>query len=367
MLTMVDFFAGIGTMRMGFEQAGHECVYSIEWDKHKRGIYNVIFGKEPEGRDIRTVRADDIPRADCWAFGAPCQDFSISGSRKGLNGDRSSLVREVFRLVRETKEEYRPKWLLYENVRGMFSSNKGFDFLKILSEMESLGYDRIEYSLLNTKQFGLPQNRERVYVIGHLRGRSGAKVFPINGIQTSGKIKIKSDVWMKFQNRNTPDKIEVIKYLRSNKQKTNSQIATEINIPLTQIEHYFRLDESGALPNGEDWMKLKKCLDFDNTYDEAMTTYFDDYYKYDMSGRLYELDGIAPTLTTISGGHQVPFINTPKGIRELTPREFWRLQGIEENIINKVIAANISNAQMYKGAGDSCSVPVVYEIAKRLV
>jgi DNA (cytosine-5)-methyltransferase 1 len=164
---------------MGFEQAGHECVYSVEWDKHKRRIYSVIFGREPEGQDIRTIQSNELPRADCWCFGAPCQDFSIAGKRKGLKGDRSSLVREVFRLIRETKEEYRPKYLFYENVKGMLSSNKGFDFLEILIEMESLGYDTIEYSLLNSKNFGVPQNRERVFTIGHLRGRSTRKVFPI--------------------------------------------------------------------------------------------------------------------------------------------------------------------------------------------
>jgi DNA (cytosine-5)-methyltransferase 1 len=177
-MKFIDMFSGIGTVRMGFEQAGHECVYSIEWDKHKRGIYNVIFGEEPRGRDIRTVRANELPRADIWTFGAPCQDFSIAGRREGLEGDRSSLIREVFRLVRETKEEHRPEWLLYENVKGMLSSNKGFDYLEILFEMESLGYD-IEWQLLNSKDFGVPQNRERVFTIGHSRRYGERKVFPI--------------------------------------------------------------------------------------------------------------------------------------------------------------------------------------------
>jgi len=177
-MKFIDMFCGMGTIRMGFEQAGHKCVYSIEWDKHKRRIYEVIFGNEPEGRDITSVRADDLPRADCWTFGAPCQDFSIAGLRDGLDGDRSSLVREVFRLVRETPEEHRPEWLLYENVKGMLSSNKGLDYLEILFEMASLGYD-IEYQLLNSKDFGVPHNRERVFTVGHLGKGSLRKIFPI--------------------------------------------------------------------------------------------------------------------------------------------------------------------------------------------
>lgn len=189
-LRFVDFFSGIGTIRMGMEQAGHECVYSVEWDKHKRKIYSIIFGGEPEGADIRTVRFNDIPRADIWTFGAPCQDFSIAGKRAGMEGERSSLVLEVFRLVRETPEEDRPKYLIYENVKGMLSSNGGRDFLGILSEMASLGYDQIEYSLLNSKDFGVPQNRERVFTIGHLRGRSAGKVFPLGGENTNSCIEV---------------------------------------------------------------------------------------------------------------------------------------------------------------------------------
>jgi DNA (cytosine-5)-methyltransferase 1 len=160
-MKFVDLFCGIGTIRMGMEQAGHECVYSVEWDKHKRKIYSIIFGKEPEGSDICAVNAGDVPRADVWCFGAPCQDFSIAGKRLGMEGERSSLVLEVFRLVRETPEEDRPKYLIYENVKGMFSSNGGRDFLEILDQMASLGYNFIEYSLLNSNNFGVPQNRER--------------------------------------------------------------------------------------------------------------------------------------------------------------------------------------------------------------
>jgi len=189
-LKFVDMFCGMGTIRMGFEQAGWECVYSIEWDNYKRKIYEVIFGNEPEGSDIREVKYNDIPRADCWTFGAPCQDFSIAGTRSGMEGDRSSLVREVFRLIRETEEKHRPEWLLYENVKGMLSSNKGLDYLEILSEMESFGYD-IQWQIINSKDFGVPQNRERVFTIGHLRRRGRREIFPIGyipkSINTTGK------------------------------------------------------------------------------------------------------------------------------------------------------------------------------------
>lgn len=176
-LTFVDLFAGVGMARMGMEQAGFECVYTCEFDKHKRKEYEIIHGNEPEGCDIRDVRAADIPRADVWFFGAPCQDFSLAGLRKGLDGERSSLVGEVFRLIEE-KAEDKPEWLVYENVKGMLSSNGGWDFLSILLAMDGLGYD-IEWQVLNTKNFGLPQNRERVYTIGHLRTSGRKQILPI--------------------------------------------------------------------------------------------------------------------------------------------------------------------------------------------
>lgn len=206
-MTFLDLFAGIGGFRRGMELAGHKCIGFCEWDKYARASYismhciteeqraylatldlkkrqkeilkNEYLNGEWCSDDIRAVDAGNIPKADCWCFGAPCQDFSVAGKRAGLDGDRSSLVREVFRILNEIREEDRPEWLVYENVKGMLSSNRGFDFLSILLELEVGGYD-IEWQLLNSKLHGVPQNRERVYTIGHLRRRGTKKVFPIS-------------------------------------------------------------------------------------------------------------------------------------------------------------------------------------------
>lgn len=206
-MKFIDFFAGIGGFRRGMELAGHECVGFCEFDKFATASYTSMHlitdsqrkhleslpikqrqkeilkeeyrNGEWYANDIRRVYAGDIPKADCWCFGAPCQDFSVAGKRAGLNGDRSSLIREIFRLLEEQKEQDRPKWLIYENVKGMFSSNKGLDYLSILSELDRLGYDA-EWQIINSKWW-VPQNRERVYTIGHLRGQSTSKIFPIQG------------------------------------------------------------------------------------------------------------------------------------------------------------------------------------------
>jgi DNA (cytosine-5)-methyltransferase 1 len=126
-------------------------------------------------RDIRAIR--DMPKADCWTFGAPCQDFSFAGKRAGLDGDRSTLVREVFTLLEKRREEDRPEWLIYENVKGMLSTNGGFDYLEIITEMDRLGYD-CEWQNINSAWY-VPQNRERIYTIGHLRARGRQQILPI--------------------------------------------------------------------------------------------------------------------------------------------------------------------------------------------
>ena len=138
--------------------------------------------------DIRTVDARSLPEADCWTFGAPCQDFSVAGKRAGLDGDRSSLVREIFRLLEEQEEKNRPEWIIYENVKGMLSSNRGLDYLSILSEMDRLGYD-IEWQNINSKWF-VPQNRERIYTIGHLRRYGYKKILPVTGTDGENSVSI---------------------------------------------------------------------------------------------------------------------------------------------------------------------------------
>ena len=216
-MRFLDFFAGLGGFRIGMEMAGHECVGFCEYDEHAVASYtsmHLITEEQREylatlpmrerkqeilkeeyrngewyAKDIRHVNGVGLPRADIWCFGAPCQDFSVAGARKGLDGDRSSLVREVFRILAELKEEDRPEWLIYENVKGMLSSNQGRDYLSILMELDELGYDA-EWNLINSKDYGVPQNRERVYTVGHLRRYGRSEVFPLEGADGTNSVPI---------------------------------------------------------------------------------------------------------------------------------------------------------------------------------
>ena len=155
-------------------------VKKVQFDKNRtETVYNL------EVENAHSYTANNLAAHNC-------QDFSVAGKRAGFDGDRSVLVREVFRIIREQNECDKPEWLIYENVKGMLSSNRGFDFLAILLEMDELGYD-CEWQTFNTRYFGIPQNRERVYTVGHLRTRGTRKLFPFqssSGTNSSTKINI---------------------------------------------------------------------------------------------------------------------------------------------------------------------------------
>lgn len=227
-MKFIDFFAGIGGFRKGMELAGHECVGFCEFDKFATASYISMHLLTDEQRkaledipikkrqkeilkeeyrngewyanDIRRVYAGDIPKADCWCFGFPCQDISVAGKQAGFQGNRSSLFFRVMYLIGQLKEEDKPAYLFIENVKNLLSVNGGWDFARLLIEMEQQGYDA-EWQVLNSKDFGVPQNRERCFIIGHLRGRSTAKVFPIEG--TDGENSVSLNLFGCLNGRNS--------------------------------------------------------------------------------------------------------------------------------------------------------------------
>lgn len=319
-MKFLDFFAGIGGFRMGFEQVGHECVGHVEWDKYAQASYAAIYGQGREeeyanefnGWDITTIAGADLPRADLWNFGAPCQDFSMAGKRAGLGGERSSLVQEVFRLYRETAEENRPTYLIYENVKGMLSSNGGRDFLAIITEMESLGFV-VEWGMLNSKYWGVPQNRERVFTVGTRVDKWSGPIMQdllleqeVNGVQTKLRDVLEDSVdekyylapekterlVMQLDNRNKAD--DQIKILGHRKgYRRNTQVFDESGLTETLDTgmgggrgHYTMETESSASHGSE-----LKVISIGNVNPSGNG----------MNGNVFADNGLAPTLTTNKG------------------------------------------------------------------
>ena len=180
----LDLFSGAGGFSLALKNViGEENIGWVGYsdiDKYANQTFKRRFPNAEELGSITDIKSTDLPRIDLVTFGFPCQDLSIAGRRKGFKGERSSLFYEATRIIRDKK----PKYFIFENVKGVFSSNKGEDFTLILQEVADIGYDG-QWQLLNTRWF-LPQNRERVYFVGHLRGRSRPKVFPIG--ENEGKI-----------------------------------------------------------------------------------------------------------------------------------------------------------------------------------
>ena len=171
-----DFFAGIGGFRLGMEMAGHECVGHCEIDKYANMSYEAMHHPKKSEvffNDIRTINAADMPECECYCFGFPCQAFSIAGSRRGFADTRGTLFFEVMRLAKERQ----PQILFAENVAGLLNHDGGGTFRTIICTMAELGYS-VEWQVLDSQNW-VPQHRERVFIVGHLGGRCGRKVFPI--------------------------------------------------------------------------------------------------------------------------------------------------------------------------------------------
>lgn len=333
-LTFLDFFAGVGGFRRGMELAGHTCLGHCEIDKFANMSYTEIHEpREGEwfGTDIRRTNADELPRADVWCFGFPCQDISVAGKQLGFKGQRSSLFFTVTRLIRDAKEENRPKYLFIENVKNLLSVNGGCDFLKLLIELDEIGYDA-EWQVLNSKNFGVPQNRERVFIIGHLRGSSGRKVFPIE-----------------TENRKT---INIVGYLDEGFKDVN-----------------YVLNPNGiakCLTTMQGGNRQPKILVRENTKKGYVEAFEGDGIRLDHIGGTTGRGRVQPQMcNTLTTGSHAGVIDKGFRIRKLTPKECWRLQGWKDEDFEKA-AKVCSDSQLYKQAGNGVTVPVIYEIAKRL-
>ena len=372
-MKFLDLFAGIGGFRLGMEQAGHECIGYVEWDKFARLSYQEIHNTKGEwtAHDITTVRASDIPRANIWCFGFPCQDISVAGKQKGFTGNRSSLFFTVTRLIRDLEEENRPEFLLIENVKNLLSINRGWDFAKLQIELDEIGYD-CEWDVLNSKEV-VPQNRERVFIVGHLRGKRTRKVFPIER-----------------ENRSTSETNEIVRLFNGRQEGTyGSQdilspdgISTALNTmggggrePKIAIREATKKGYSGAqvgdsvnisqpsskTRRGRVGKQRANTLETGLNQGVVVPVITPDRMNKRQNGRRFKENGDPAFTLNTQDCHG---IYDGLRIRKLTPRECWRLQGFPDWAFDKAAEVN-SNSQLYKQAGNSVTVPVIYEIAKR--
>ena len=338
-MKFLDLFAGIGGFRLGMEVSGHECIGFCEIDKFARASYKAIHNTEGEIElhDITTVTDDDvraIGEVDVICGGFPCQAFSIAGARRGFEDTRGTLFFEIARFASILK----PKYLFLENVKGLLNHDKGNTFKTIIGALDELGYD-VEWQVLNSKNFGVPQNRERVFIVGHFRGERSGNVFPFGG---------------KVENADPGLENEIKKYGTIQPNFNQSGIVYEID----GIAPTLRAYQGGNL---EPKIRVKEATK--QGYAEAVvgdSINLSHPNSKTRRGRVGKQ--IANTLLT---GESQGVVEPDFRIRKLTPRECWRLQGFPDWAFDKAQEVN-SNSQLYKQAGNSVTVNVIAAIAERL-
>ncbi len=296
-LKAIDLFAGIGGIRLGFEEIGAECVFTSEWDGHAQKTYQANFGDMPYG-DITKIEPQEIEPFDILLAGFPCQPFSQAGKKLGLADTRGTLFFDVAKIV----EHHRPRVVFLENVKRFRSHDEGRTFETIKGILENLGYE-IYSKVLNARDFGVPQNRERIYIIGFLGKTKFEFPEPLNKKIQLGDI--------------LEEKVDQ-KYTISDK---------------LWAGHQRRKKEHIEKGNGFGYSMFNK----DSAYTSTISAR---YYK-DGSEILIEQKGKNP--------------------RKLTPREAARLQGFSDDFIIPV-----SDAQAYKQFGNSVAVPVIKALAKEI-
>jgi len=390
----LDLFSGIGGFSLGLKKVFDiKHTYYSEIDKYAIDVYKNNFKNITYVKSVTDVRGGELPGIDIITFGSPCQDFSMAGKRKGMDGARSSLISEAIRLI----EECRPSFFIWENVKGTFSSNNGADFWAIIQAFTNIGGYRLEWQLLNTKWF-LPQNRERIYLVGCLGKGSGQQIFPI----TKNNKKVDE---LQGQQANTCTLaagrrdgqgsyiIERELDAQEIKIKTNNKQGYEIAKPGDTINYQ-------NLPSKTRRGRVGKGIaqTLDSGCEQAVVG-----YTRDAKGKVIKrnLKQEANTLHSASGGggntdqyivkavqigNSETFGNyeregdaftlrasNPNGvrynnkIRRLTPVECERLQGFPDNWTKTgKELGEISDNQRYKMCGNAVTVDVVEAVAKQI-
>ena len=300
--TFIDLFAGIGGIRIAFESQGGNCVFTSEWDKFAQQTYEANYGDKPHG-DLTQIEAEDVPPHDVVLGGFPCQPFSNAGLKRGFDDTRGTLFFDVARIV----EFHQPSMILLENVKGFARHDKGRTLAVVKRVLDELGYN-VFTKILNAKDFGVPQNRERIFIVGINRDKVGDAGF------------------------NFPEPIGVTTKLG--------------DILENKVDKKYTL--SDKLWEGHQRRKLehqRKGNGFGYSLFTSKST-----YTSTISARYYK------------DGSEILIEQKGKNPRRLTPREAARLQGFPESFVIPV-----SDGQAYKQFGNSVAVPVLTAVAEKMI
>jgi len=362
-----DMFAGVGGFRAGLERAGgYKCIGHCEIDKHADAAYRRLHNtKESEVfyEDATSINADNMPDFDLLTAGFPCQAFSIAGKRQGFSDPRGTLFFEIERVVRSKK----PAYLLLENVPGLLSHDQGRTFAAILHTLCDLGYS-LEWQVLNSKDFGVPQSRRRVYIIGYLNRGCAGQILPLRNTNPKTLIQLSGGA----QGARIYDSrgLAVTQLAKSGGLggKTGlyaigldwkKGIKGEINTAKTLLASDYRGLNRRHTQNAV--LHIKEATK--QGYKEAVPG---DSVNISYAGQNQKRGRVGKAISnTIDTGCSQGVVTITGRIRRLMPRECFRLQGFTDSQIDKLLDGS-SDTQAYKQAGNAVTVNVVHSLALRL-
>jgi DNA (cytosine-5)-methyltransferase 1 len=317
----IDLFCGLGGFRVGLERSGFECVFSSDFDKHIQDTYEENFGERPFG-DITKVDPNKIPEFDVLTAGFPCQPFSISGKKRGFEDTRGTLFFDICRIL-ETKL---PKVVILENVKHFIHHDKKRTLNTVLSSLQEFGYN-ISYKILNTKDFGLPQNRERIFIVGSLNN-----VFDFDQMQKTVSKPLEYFL----------EKSGNFEYLKKNE--------------YTLIDNKLVVHQ----PSGLKFVGYRNKQGFKSGI-RPNTEHLNRFHR--QPNRVYSVEGYHPTIPSQESSGRF-FIYLPKEnrVRKLTLNECFRIMGFDDGY--KKIS---STGQLYRQIGNSVGVNITEELSRQIV
>ena len=364
-MKFLELCAGIGGFRQALENLGCECVGYSEIDKHAIKLYSAWYNDECNFGDITKIEAEKLPDFELLVGGFPCQAFSVAGKRGGFNDTRGTIFFDFARIMKAKK----PKFAIFENVKGLLNHDGGKTYETMLRTLDELGYNA-QWGILNTRFHGLPQNRERVYIVANLRERSSTKILFERGDGGADKVeRTENGIIGQFYNRKgkTHQDLGVI----SSEGHSPALLATTHKNP--------RIVKIGDI----DGLNTQYSRVYDS---EGVSTTLNaqggglgaktGLYKIgtignnSLSNRIYSDKGVSATLCAGNNGcgkRVGGLYNIAHKVRRLTPKECFRLQGFKDEMVELGYKLGISDTQLYKMAGNAVSVPVVEWVAQRVL
>ena len=387
---VISLFSGAGGMDLGFIQAGFEIIWANDFFKEATDTYKMNIGNHIVHGDITKIASNEIPDgADVIIGGFPCQGFSVANNKRSMEDKRNFLYKEMLRIIKDKK----PKYFVAENVKGILSMENGKVIEMILNDFRELGY-KVDYKLLNAAEYGIPQLRERVIIIGNRLNKVNSYpnkthyvdnpvenlLPPVTAEKTIGFLSdlrlsnnpieledgrkiynhiasenVSETFWGRKYDVNQHDICDYLKYWRDKSGWTTKKVDDHFGYKYT-AGHWFRKDNnSGSIPKPEDWWELKKILGFDDKYDKAVTTLVEKEIKFEQSLRITNWDRPSDTITATS-----PEIHVNKK-RRLSVRECALLQCFP---LDFVFTGSLN--RMYTQVGNAVPVTLAKLIANEI-